>query len=295
METLLRPLSIITVLALTTNCVATSDDAPLSTAKQDQATESEGSTLLAVIDAPDSDPDRSAYEVRIPAEGDNPIDLVGLDLQGKAVSRLHAEGYFDEDGEPYVAMTLNDEDFAFDGHMRLKVDDEGQHVLQVTGTIRGHVVSLRLVVEDPAGLMVYGFEGLPPGEFVPALESDFFASEDGRQLLDSLGRFSVVQGDLAELALTAEDTAFRASASCVNCLFQVGAIVGGSVACLAAIAALSVCAGGPITAPACLAVIGAIGGACGSTSAVMGNFYDSCEGACAVEGPEPDPFLPDCI
>ena len=301
MRTYLRPIGVIGIVAIATNCMTVSEQPGEIASEQIEAVDSDGSeeiesTLVAVVDAPDTDPERSHYEINVLPGLDHPMELVGYDQEGNAASRLSARTYADVEGEPVILIDVEDDDFAFQGEVRVEIDPEGREVVELSGNIDGTWVAIRVDTRDPTHLMVFGLGNAPETVFGNGYELDFHEDPKAQQLFATLGRFAFLQNDLEELDLRTEGMSFRASSSCLSCIFQVGAILGGSVACIAAIAGLSVCSGGPLTAPACVGVIGAVGAACGATSGVIATFLDNCYGACSMSGAPGRPVnIPDCV
>ncbi len=295
MRKLIRPLSVATIIALTTNCVAVPENNSDLSQEQAPSTDAEDPTLVATVDAPATDPERSHYEVHLSEDENNPIELIGFDHEGNAASRLSTQSYQDEEGEPVVMFSLDDDQFHFDGNIRIRTSEDGREIFQLHSEYEGELVAIYFDTAKPTDIMVYGFEGMPKDVFVSAVESDFAHDEFAQSLLKSLGRFQALAPQLGDLDLATEGTAFRASASCLSCIFLLGAVIGTLAACAAAISALSVCAGGPITLPACVAAMGAVGAACGAASGAIAAFIENCRGACALELPGPIEGPPDCI
>ncbi|MCH9686356.1 MAG: hypothetical protein K0V04_33295 [Deltaproteobacteria bacterium] len=279
----MRPLSFIAIFTLGTGCVAPPQESSDLVPQQAADASSDDRSLLAVVEAPPSDPTRSQYEVHALA-GDNQFELVGLDLDGHVASRLTAEGFMGATGGPDIMFTLEEGDLHTRGDMRIVLTDDGRQQFEFNAWFDDSPISIRLDTADPTAAMISGLDGQSAGEWSDVVDSDLLADARAQQLLASLGRFSVLEPALADLEVWDGPNQFRAS-SCVSCWLQFAAFVGGGAACTVAVLSLSVCIGGPLTAPACLAAVAATGAACGATASVLAGIIDNCEGSCVDENP----------
>ncbi|MEM7154208.1 MAG: hypothetical protein AAF799_15290 [Myxococcota bacterium] len=287
-----RSIGAVIIGAMSLNCTASPDGfEPTIDGLEESEAEEIDENLIAVIDAPDDDPERSYYELRS-LEIDGAFELRGYSDEGY-VSRLKMQQFYDLELEPWVQIELDDEDLSMAGHFRFVRDEDGRPTLELDADVNGRIVAIRMDPSAPEDAEIFGFPGAPEGVF-----SSLMAYDDttgfAQRFMTSWQRMGAIGPDLKRELSGADDFKFRSGVTCIGCVFDALSASVLSGACVAAAAAAGATCAAPPTAVACPAAVAVAAGACGVALQEISNFLNTCVGACADDGPIHDPCAGGC-
>ena len=266
--------------AMSLNCTAADDgfEPTIEGLEESEAGEID-ETLIAIIDAPVEDPERSYYELRSIENLDGAFELRGFSEEGY-VSRMKIQQFFDLDQDPWIQLELEDENLSMAGHFRL-VNDDGTPKLEIDADVNGRVVALRLDPSAPQDAEIYGFPGAPEGVF-----SSLMAYDDTTGLaaafMTSWQRVGSLGPEIERELNAADGFKFRSAVTCAGCWWDLLGATFVSGGCIAAAVGASAVCGAPTPAVgACPAAVAVAMGACGVAAQEWSNFFNACKGACA--------------
>ncbi len=274
------------------NCTVDEDG---STPTQDplisSADQGVADSVVAVFDAHPLDGTHSYYELRFVEDGGT-AELRGFGSDGER-SRATIRPFFDPDGQPWMRLSVEDEQIAFEGHVRWLRTELGDAYVELDAEVEGQIVSIRADPNDPTSAEIYGFPGLAPDRFVPLA-----GYEDPSGLLSrlstSLARYQTMGPQMAEhFEAYGGDFQFRFD-ECFECFLFLPSAGFQGVACLGALAVATVtcnmmpnaCPGAQMTAAAvCGQAIGDIADYISDCKATCRKApVDPCSGGCSCPG-----------